>query len=135
MVFDAISVDNFKRSYSVLAPGGVLVKYGLYRASLEETSLWALGWEFLQVLWQQKRWDWFPDQDRRAAFYSIQDEREKHPDWFKDDLASLFELYLEQNIDPNIWRHLPLEQAAEAHRLIESGEVRGKIVLVVAEED
>lgn len=30
-------------------------------------------------------------------------------------------------------RVLPLEEAAEAHRLIESGHTRGKIVLAVAE--
>jgi NADPH:quinone reductase-like Zn-dependent oxidoreductase len=132
VVFDAVSVDNFKRSYSVLAADGLLVKYGLYRASLEETGMLGLGWEFLQLLWQQKMWDWFPEDGKRAAFYSIQDERERHPDWFRDDLASLFELALEQNIHPHIWKHMALSEAADAHRHIESGDVRGKIVLVVA---
>ena len=34
-------------------------------------------------------------------------------------------------VKPVIDRTLPLEQAAEAHRLLESGEVVGKIVLTV----
>ncbi len=134
VAFDAIGVENFARSYSVLSPGGLLVKYGLYEASLEESSRWAIGLQFLRVLWQQKRWDWFPEQDKRVSFYSIQDEREAHPDWFREDLAALFALALKENIDPHIWRHMPLEEAAEAHRLIEAGEVRGKIVLQVADE-
>ena len=33
IVFDAIGVDNFIRSYSVLKPGGLLVEYGLYPAA------------------------------------------------------------------------------------------------------
>jgi NADPH:quinone reductase-like Zn-dependent oxidoreductase len=134
VVFDAIGIENFKRSYSALVPGGLLVKYGLYRASLEETSRLAMGWEFLQLLWQQKRWDWFPQDNRRALFYSIQDMRETHPDRFRDDLASLFELALEENIDPQIWKHMALADAAAAHRLIEAGEVSGKIVLTVSPE-
>jgi NADPH:quinone reductase-like Zn-dependent oxidoreductase len=132
VVFDAIGVENFARSYEVLAPNGLLVKYGLYRASLEETSMAALGWEFLQVLWQQKWWDWFPKDDRRATFYSIQALREEQPEWFRQDLAALFQLALEGNIDSEIWRHMPLQDAAEAHRLIEAGDVRGKIVLEVS---
>lgn len=132
VVFDAIGIDNFARSYSVLASDGLLVKYGLYRASLEESSMLAVGWEFLRILWQQKLWDWFPEDGKRATFYSIQDMREQHPDWFRDDLSALFQLALEGNVQPEIWRHMPLREAAEAHRLIESGKVRGKIVLDVS---
>lgn len=132
VVFDAIGIDNFARSYSVLAGDGLLVKYGLYRASLEESSMRAVAWEFIRTLWQQKLWDWFPEDGKRATFYSIQDEREQHPDWFRDDLSALFQLALEGNVAPQIWRHMPLREAAEAHRLIESGQVRGKIVLDVS---
>jgi NADPH:quinone reductase-like Zn-dependent oxidoreductase len=134
VVFDAIGVDHFARSYQVLAPGGLLVKYGLYRASREESSLLSVGWVFLRMLWQQKLWEWFPQDGKRATFYSIQDEREEHPDWFRQDLEALFEMALEQNIRPNIWARLPLRSAAEAHRIIEDGKVRGKIVLEVSED-
>ncbi|MEP5764697.1 MAG: medium chain dehydrogenase/reductase family protein [Halieaceae bacterium] len=133
-VFDAISVDNFERSYSVLAPDGVLVKYGLYLASRDENSSLGMAWEFIRLLWQQQMWDWFPQDGRRVSFYSIADFRVAHPDWFKDDLSSLFELALEKNVRPQIWKTLPLSAAADAHRHIEAGEVRGKIVLQVAPE-
>jgi NADPH:quinone reductase-like Zn-dependent oxidoreductase len=132
VVFDAVGVDNFKRSYGVLAPGGVLVTYGLYKASLSEGSRLGVAWPFVKMLWQMKLWDWFPENDKRVTFYSIQSQREAEPGWFKDDLTALFELALEGNLDPQIWRRLPLRDAAEAHRLIESGKVRGKIVLQVS---
>ena len=132
VVFDAIGVDNFKRSYSVLAPGGVLVTYGLYNASLAEDSRLGVAWPFVKMLWQMKLWEWLPEDDKRVSFYSIQSQREEQPGWFKDDLAALFNLALEGNLDPQIWKRMPLHEAAEAHRLIESGEVRGKIVLEVS---
>jgi NADPH:quinone reductase-like Zn-dependent oxidoreductase len=59
--------------------------------------------------------------------------REEHPDWFREDLGRLFNMLAEGSIDPQVWQVMPLEQATEAHRLIEEGEVRGKIVLKVAE--
>ena len=80
----------------------------------------------------QKRWDWFPKEGRRATFYSIQALREEHPEWFREDLSALFDLALEGNVDSEVWRRMPLQEAAEAHRLIEAGEVRGKIVLDVS---
>ena len=42
----------------------------------------------------------------------------------------ILQLIADKAIDPIIARTLPIEQAAEAHRLLESGELMGKIVLV-----
>jgi NADPH:quinone reductase-like Zn-dependent oxidoreductase len=133
LVFDAVSVDNFQRSYSVLKPGGELVTYGFYLVTRDEDTLLATGIEFLRWSWQQLMWQWFPEQERRVGFYSIADFRKQHPDWFREDLGSLFEMLAEQNIQPQIWKTLPLAEAARAHRAIENGEVRGKIVLRVSE--
>jgi NADPH:quinone reductase-like Zn-dependent oxidoreductase len=133
VVFDAVSVDNFQRSYDVLKPGGELVTYGFYLATRDGDSLLATAMEFLRWRWQQLLWEWFPEQERRVGFYSIADFRIQHPDWFRQDLASLFGLLAEGNIQPQIWKVMPLEKAAAAHRAIENGEVRGKIVLRVSE--
>jgi NADPH:quinone reductase-like Zn-dependent oxidoreductase len=46
-----------------------------------------------------------------------------------DDLPKCFAAAVEGKVKPQIERIMPLSQAAEAHRLTESGEVRGKIVL------
>jgi D-arabinose 1-dehydrogenase-like Zn-dependent alcohol dehydrogenase len=45
------------------------------------------------------------------------------------DLPKCFAAAIEGKIRPQIERIMPLTQAAEAHRLMESGEVTGKIVL------
>lgn len=132
VVFDAIGVDNFQRSYSVLKPNGLLVEYGLYQAALAESSLDLVS-EFVGWQWRELMWSWFPEQDRRTTFYSIADMRSEQPQWFKDDLASLFDLLIEGSIKPRIWKTMPLEQAAQAHRYIEAGKVEGKIVLRVSE--
>lgn len=130
--FDAISAENFARSYSILDQGGLLVEYGLYTATLEGKGILDLIQDFLAIQWLNFKWSWFPEQDRRYTFYNIADMREEHPQWFKEDLASLFELALEGNIKPLIWKRMPLAAAAEAHRYIEAGEVKGKIVLQVS---
>jgi len=134
VVFDAVSVDNFARSYSVLRPGGLLVEYGLYLASLNGEGMGDVVGEFLRWQWQQLMWKWFPEQDRRYTFYSIADMRAAQPQWFRDDLSSLFELALEGNVQPQIWKRMPLAEAAQAHRHIEAGDVEGKIVLQVSED-
>jgi NADPH:quinone reductase-like Zn-dependent oxidoreductase len=45
------------------------------------------------------------------------------------DLPKCFAAAVEGKVKPQIERIMPMSQAAEAHRLTESGEVRGKIVL------
>jgi len=49
--------------------------------------------------------------------------------WLKEDLSSLLELVASHRLDPSIDRVLPLEEAAEAERLLEDREVFGKVVL------
>jgi NADPH:quinone reductase len=46
-----------------------------------------------------------------------------------DDLPKCFAAAVEGKVKPQIERILPMSQAAEAHRLTEAGDVRGKIVL------
>ena len=130
--FDAIGVDNFARSYSALASDGLLVTYGFYRATLSGESRMDVLGEFLHSRWQAFKWRWLPEQNKRATFYSITEVRESRPQWFQEDLARLFDLALAGEIDPLIWKRLPLASAAEAHREIESGKVQGKIVLDVS---
>jgi NADPH:quinone reductase-like Zn-dependent oxidoreductase len=134
-VFDAIGVDNFRRSYASLAPDGVLVTYGLYQASLaaREDSM-AVVWEFLGWQWQMLKWKLLPDEEKRVDSYTIADLRKEQPQWFRDDVASLFDLLGERTIDPQIWKVMPLEEAAQAQEYIANGKVRGKIVLRVSEQ-
>jgi NADPH:quinone reductase-like Zn-dependent oxidoreductase len=79
-----------------------------------------------------KLWDWLPN-GHATAFYSIGAMRRKHPDWFRDDLATLFEMLAAGRIDPVAAEVLPLAEVRRAHERVEAGEVAGKLVLRMTE--
>jgi NADPH:quinone reductase-like Zn-dependent oxidoreductase len=62
-------------------------------------------------------------------FYDIAARRKAHPDWFREDLATLAALLSERRIAPHISGVFPPERASEAHALIEEGSVVGRLVL------
>ena len=131
-VFDAMSVNNFKRSFQTLRDGGILVTYGFYNTTIgtDKSQMPQIVREFLNFQLNSLRWNYFSGK-RKATFYNITGLRKKHPDWFKEDLTTLFNLTLEGKLQPTVWKRMPLEEAAEAHRLIESAKPQGKIVLIM----
>ncbi|MEP4485451.1 MAG: medium chain dehydrogenase/reductase family protein [Halioglobus sp.] len=132
--FDAISLDNFRRSYQVLDDQGKLITYGLYNASMSSAAgkSWGIISEFLSFQWQKLMWSWFGDADKSVSFYSITGMRNEHPDWFEQDLTALFDLLKQGKLKAAIWRRMPLQDATQAHTLIETRAVRGKIVLMTS---
>ena len=54
---------------------------------------------------------------------------DERPDVSGQHLAHLMEMIKEGRIKPAIFAELPLDMAAEAHRLIDEGAVMGKILL------
>ncbi|MEA3336617.1 MAG: medium chain dehydrogenase/reductase family protein [Chloroflexota bacterium] len=124
--FDAIGGDNFQRSFESLKKGGILVAYGFYNQSMGKGGNVPI--EFMRV----KLWNILPN-GRSTSFYSIGDLRKKQPDWFRQDLTALFDLLAQGKIKPVIGRRMGLEDAAQAHELIEQAAVKGRIVLVVNE--
>jgi len=125
--FDPIGGDNFKRSFKLLKRGGTLVAYGFYDNAMGKGGNVPL--EYMRV----KLWDILPN-GRSTAFYSIGALREKHADWFREDLTALFNLLAQGKIKPVIAERMPLAEAARAHELVERAAVRSKIVLIVGEE-
>ena len=122
--FDAIGGDNFKRSFKTLKKGGTLVAYGFYDNSMGKGG--SVPLEFMKIA----LWNLWPN-GRSAPFYSIAGLRKKQPDWFREDLATLFDLLAQGKIKPAIERRMKLEDAVEAHRLVEEAAVKGRIVLEV----
>ncbi|MCK5921611.1 MAG: zinc-binding dehydrogenase [Methylococcales bacterium] len=125
--FDAIGGDNFKRSFKTLKRGGTLVAYGFYDNSMGKGG--SVPLEFMKV----KLWDLWPN-GRSAPFYSIGALRKKHPEWFREDLAALFDLLAQGKIKHAGERRMTLDDAVEAHKLIEKAAVNGRIVLMVGDE-
>jgi NADPH:quinone reductase len=67
---------------------------------------------------------------RRAVFYSITTRRLAHPEEFKADMATLFELLRVGAIHPVVIDRLTLAAAREVHSRIDAGGLGGKIVLL-----
>jgi NADPH:quinone reductase-like Zn-dependent oxidoreductase len=123
--FDPIGGDSFKRSFHVLRRGGTLVAYGIYNAVMGKGG--SIPMDFLRL----KLWNLFPN-GRSATFYSIAALRQKHEEWFSEDLTTLFDLLEQGKIKPIIAARMPLTEVVHAHERIENAEVQGKIVLMVA---
>lgn len=126
--FDMTTVRNFNHSFSLLKKGGTLVWYGLYSFDtlLEKLSI-PFGMAELYVR------DFF-SRTRSKKFYSIAPLRKNNADWFYEDLTELFKLLSEEKIKPVVWKRMPLEEAAHAHKLIEQRVIKGKLVLTMNEE-
>src|SRR5262249_16476275 len=129
IVFDGIGGWNLVRSWRALTRGGRLVAYGLIsslvggRRDLKQFLSSATGWATAYTL-SLLSWR------RTLHVYSIQMLKRRQPDWFRQDLTTLFDLLGRGELKPVIDRKLPLEQAALAHELLGKGETVGKIVLV-----
>jgi NADPH:quinone reductase-like Zn-dependent oxidoreductase len=123
-VFDAIGGENFKRSLKALKKGGLLVAYGFYNNAMGKGG--SVPVEYMSVA----LWNILPN-GRKSTFYSIGALRKKQPEWFKEDLTQLFSLLAHDKIKPVIEKRMQLEDAAQAHELIEQAAVKGRLVLMV----
>lgn len=126
--FDAIGGAHFARSFACVAPGGLLVGYGAQTMAVGGAGLAsaALG------LARLKLWDMLGGLfgGRHAVFYNITARRAAHPEDFKADMATLFDLLHKRAIHPVVIDRLPLAAAREVHARIDLGGLGGKIVLL-----
>ncbi len=128
VVFDGISERGFKRSFSVLKPGGFLSAYGMSDVVKRGGGIWAMGLAFAQPF----LWNVWPN-GRRAGFYSITKVRTKHPHWFQEDLVALLQMLKNGEIQPRIHQRIELKEVPQAHARLSRGRLDGKIMIVAAE--
>jgi NADPH:quinone reductase-like Zn-dependent oxidoreductase len=121
-VFDHVGGPRLRDSWRMLGRGGTLVSYGVASA-LHDSGLRLRP--FLPLVARLLLWNALPN-GRRAMFYYVM----RWPKFFRPDLARVLALLAEGKIDARVARRLPLEQAAEALSLLESGKISGKLVLV-----
>jgi NADPH:quinone reductase-like Zn-dependent oxidoreductase len=115
-VFDGIGGKSLKTSYEILRSGGRLVAYGGTPTS--DLGDWLMMFTLNLV----------PD-EKEFMLYSIQTLKRLKPDWFHEDLTLLLNLLEQGKIKPTVAARMPLNRAAQAHELLASGSVKGKIVL------
>jgi NADPH:quinone reductase-like Zn-dependent oxidoreductase len=124
--FDHIGGTHFWRSYRLLGSGGQLVGYGQNAALRSDGKpnmrVGAIG--FIGGIAGPKL---IPD-GRRTVFYNAWSLEKKQPTAYREDLSTVLDLASAGSIAPRSITVLPLEEAAEAFRLLEKG-AQGKIVL------
>lgn len=125
-VFDALGGESLSRSLHALKPGGMLVAFGFQNEVLGRGG--SIPMDFVRL----RLWDWLPN-GHATAFYSIGAMRRKHPEWFREDLATLFGMLLEGRLAPVVAEILPLDEVRRAHERIEAGDVAGKLIMRVTE--
>lgn len=127
VVFDGIGEDGYRRSFAALRRGGLLVAIGYSAGAQAKQGMVAT----LAKIARMYLWGWMPG-GKRTRFYSINVMRAQHPEWFKQDLAYLFELLKEGRIQPRVAERITFDQVGEAHRRLETGGLEGKLVLCPA---
>lgn len=124
VVFDGIGEGGYRRSFAALKPGGLLVAIG-YSAGAEARQGMI---SILANICRLYFWGWLP-RGKRTRFYSINALRARHPVWFTQDLAHLFQLLGAGRIRPNVAERISFDGVADAHTRLEAGGVSGKLVL------
>lgn len=128
VVFDGVGEGDYRRSLAALRRGGVLCAYGYTaRVQARRRALGVLTWLVRVYLWRRLL-GWLFGR-RRLRVYSITLMRARHPDWFKADLARLFDLLATGAVRPRVAGRIAFEEVADAHRRIEAGGLDGKLVL------
>jgi len=134
-VFDPIGGRHLWHSRAALRAGGKVVGYGNTTAlrgaglgsarSGRRNRLHGLPIYVLYIAG-----GWLLPGRKRIIPYSIQTLKRLKPARFRQDLAVLLDLLQKQKVQPLIAERLPLDEARQAHELLEGGGVIGKIVLV-----
>lgn len=117
-VFDPIGGTHLTQSYRALRKGGTLVAYGM--SSAVAGGMPTILATFLRL----GLYKLLPD-GKTCRFYGIADQT-----LIQEDLQRLLLLLDEGKIKPIIASKLPLSKIAEAHRLMDTAGVAGKVVLV-----
>lgn len=127
VVFDGIAQGGYGGSLKALKRGGLVCAYG-YTAGVgaKVRPLGTVVWFLRQYVQYLTTWR---TRGRRLRIYSINMMRARHPAWFKEDLARLFELLAKGEIHPRVADEISFDEIVDAHRRIERGGLEGKLVL------
>jgi NADPH:quinone reductase-like Zn-dependent oxidoreductase len=122
-VLDPIGGKQWWASYSCLRRGGALVCYGAQVAVAKGQAAAGLGFALLGLM------KILPD-GKKTSWYNIKTLRDQRPEWFREDLSTLFGLLAARSIQPVIAAKFPLREAPQANELLEKAQVAGKLVLL-----
>ena len=129
VALDGIGGRLSLRSYRALGRGGRLVIFG-HASTMAGGRRSMRGWLSWYAATGLVGAAGLVSPRRSVLPYRIAKLRDRHPEWFRDDLTKLAELLRRGEIDPIVAERLPLGEARRAHELLGAGAVQGKLVLV-----
>lgn len=130
VALDGIGGSLSFRSFRALRRGGRLVLFGHYSTVAHGRRSWRgsaqlYAWAGAAVL------GGLVSPTRHVMTYRIAKLRDRHPNWFHDDLLELIRLLREGSIHPAVAQRMPLADARRAHELLETTAAKeGKLVLI-----
>ncbi len=104
IVFDHVGTDTWQKSIDSLAKGGVLLSVGVTSGEDSNVSIGKIYRSEITV----------------AGTYAFT----------LDDLGKVIRMASQKHLRPHVYKELPLQSAQEAHRILESRELFGKILLL-----
>lgn len=128
-IFDANGVDTLGQSYRHLAPTGSVVVYG-FASMLPKNG---------RLNWVKLAWDWLRTpkfdpmkmtQQNRSVLAANLSFLQSHAPSLKEGMLWLLERFEAGTLQPLPLERHALEDAANAHKRIESGQSIGKLVLL-----
>ena len=122
-VLDPVGGTHWWSSYTCLRRGGILLCYGAQVNLSGGTLAAGLGFALFGLM------KILPD-GRKVHWYNSRIFRDQHPEWFREDLTTLFNLLLARSIQPVIARKFRLRDASRANEMLEKGQATGKLVLL-----
>jgi NADPH:quinone reductase-like Zn-dependent oxidoreductase len=128
IVLDSHGGRSFAQSYSMLAPLGRLVMFGVSRMSRRP------GRNVLAALWQLFSMPWFHplrllNENKAVIGINLGRLWEQAP-LLRQGLETLLQLYQQGQLSPIIAQTYPLVQAAAAHRYLQERRNIGKVLLI-----
>lgn len=129
VVLDGIGGRVALRSYRALRRGGRLVMFGHYstlvggRKSVRRMAVFYLSAAMAFAA------NLVPD-GKRVLPFQVAKLRDRHPEWFREDATTLFDLLSEGKLKPIVSERIPLVEARRAHENLGRGGVTGKQVLI-----
>lgn len=128
VVLDALGGRDWKKGYSLLRAGGMLIAFGWANMSSGESR------SLLRMLSQSLQLPLFSPLGLMNTNRAVAGVNMGHM-WHEVDrlgeaTEKLLELYAQGKVRPHVDRTFPFSAAADAHRFLESGKSVGKVVLV-----
>lgn len=121
-VFDPVGGDYLKRSLRILKKGGYYVGYG-FQNDLKDGS-WGII-KNLSRFMAAKVTTW----NKNLASFQL---RDKNPGEYMQILTTLFDMFTRNKINPLISEIIPIADAFTAHKKLDEGNRKGKILIKAA---